>query len=58
MRKYDYYWQSNENWYHMTENYEFVVNEDAPPEAQKSYQHYLEQCKEVDKRVTAGESYD
>lgn len=46
MRKLDYYWRSNKNWYHMDENDDFVINEDAPPEAQESYKHYLEQIKE------------
>lgn len=43
MRKFDYFWQSNKDWYHMNDNYIFVVNDDAPPEAQKSYKHYLKQ---------------
>ena len=43
MRKLDYFWRSNENWYHLNSNGVFVLNDDAPEEAQKSYEHYLEQ---------------
>lgn len=50
MTKLDYYWQSNDDWYHMTETCEFVINDDAPEEAKKSYQNYLKQKKEARKR--------
>lgn len=47
MRKMDYYWRSNKNWYYRNEYGICVVNDNAPPEAQESYRHYLEQCKET-----------
>ena len=49
MRALDFYWKTNKDWYHIEENGElvrFVVNEDAPPDAQESYKHYLSQIKE------------
>ena len=45
MRKLDYYWTTNKEWYEWTENLERVIRPDAPPEAQESYKHYLEQIK-------------
>lgn len=49
MRKLDYYWRSNRDWYHRNEHGICVINDNAPPEAQESYKHYLEQCKEYEK---------
>lgn len=43
MTKLDYFWKSKKEWYHMDENCRFVINDNAPTEAKKSYQHYLEQ---------------
>lgn len=43
MKKLDYFWRSNEAWFHMNENCVFVLNDDAPEEARISYEHYLEQ---------------
>lgn len=48
MRKFDMFWRSNKEWYHFEDGY-FVVNDNAPEEAKKSYEHYLEQCKELDR---------
>ncbi len=45
MRKLDYRWMDKEEWYHLNENCVFVLNDDAPPEAQESYKHFLEQLK-------------
>jgi len=45
MKKIDHYWQSNPDWWHWDENMNKVVNDDAPEEAKKSYEHYLEQLK-------------
>lgn len=45
MTKLDYYWASNKEWYHLNENMQFVVNDDAPDEAKRSYQNYLRQLK-------------
>ena len=49
MTKLDFYWQSNKEWYHLTENCDFVVNDDAPEEAKQSYQNYLKQVEEKSK---------
>ena len=39
MRKFDFHWMDNEDWFHQIENGSFVVNDDAPlfknPETQK-----------------------
>lgn len=43
MRKLDYFWRSNENWYHLNGNGVFVLNDDAPEEAKESYENYLRQ---------------
>ena len=43
MRRIDMYWLSNKNWYHR-ENGVAVINEDAPEDAKRSYNRYLEQC--------------
>ena len=45
MRKFDLFWRSNKDWYHI-ENGKFVVNQNATKEAQESYKHYVEKCKE------------
>jgi hypothetical protein len=45
VRKLDFYWQTNEDWYYLDENLTFRLKEDAPEEAQESYKHYLEQIK-------------
>ena len=45
MKKLDYYWRSNPDWWHWDENMFPVVNDDAPEEAKESYKHYLEQLK-------------
>lgn len=44
MRKLDLYWMSNRDWIDFTD-YGVILRPDAPPEAQKSYAHYLEQTK-------------
>lgn len=45
MRKLDLYWKSKKEWRLLQDNGTYVVKSDAPPEAQKSYEHYLEQIK-------------
>lgn len=45
MRKLDYHWMDKEEWYHQNPNGTYSINDDAPPEAQESYKHYLEQKK-------------
>ena len=52
MTKLDFYWQSNKDWYHITETCDFVVNDNAPEEAKKSYQNYLKQLKEASEKGT------
>ena len=49
MRKYDYHWMSNKDWYHMKDNGVCVVNDDAPAEAKESYANYLEQKRNHEK---------
>lgn len=47
MRKLDFFWTTNQDWYEWKENGARILKDDAPPEAQASYQHYLEQCKRI-----------
>jgi hypothetical protein len=54
----DIYWMSNKDWYHRNENLVPVLNDNAPPEAQESYKHYLEQCKRAQEEIDAGKSMD
>ena len=58
MRKFDYYWMSNLEWYHRKDNLVPVINDDAPPEAQESYKRYLEQSEYAEQRVKEGKSLD
>lgn len=51
MTKLDYYWASNENWYHLDKNMRFVINDDAPEKAKKSYENYLKQKKELNEKL-------
>lgn len=50
MTKLDFYWQSNQEWYHW-EKMQPVLNDDAPDEAKESYKHYQEQLKEKENRI-------
>lgn len=43
MTRLDYFWHSNPNWYEKNEYGIDIIKKDAPPEAQESYKHYLEQ---------------
>ena len=53
MTKLDFYWKSNKSWYHRDDvTLSCVINDDAPEEAKKSYQNYLEQLKEASKKGT------
>lgn len=49
MKRLDIYWMSNDAWYHH-EGIGIVINDDAPVDAKKSYEHYCEQCEELDKQ--------
>lgn len=42
MKKMDYYWMSNDNWWTI-KNHTPVVREDAPEEAKQSYKRYIKQ---------------
>lgn len=50
MTKLEHYWMSNKEWYHF-EGFKRVLNKDAPEEAQKSYQKYLQQLKEKKRSI-------
>ena len=50
MRKFDYYWQTNKDWYYRKENGVAVPKDTAPEEAKKSYAHYLEQKRRAEKQ--------
>ena len=47
MRKLDFFWASNKDWYFRKENGVRVLKPNAPPEAQESYKRYLEQCERI-----------
>jgi len=42
MRKYDAFWMSNEEWY-VLKNGIKIIKDDAPQEAQESFNNYLKQ---------------
>ena len=48
-KKLDLFWRSKREWWH-AEGYKPVVNDDAPLEAKKSYEHYLQQMKKYTKK--------
>ena len=45
MTQLDYYWASKKEWRHW-DGEKLVVNDDAPEDAKKSYEHYLKQKQE------------
>ena len=45
MKILEHYWMSNKDWWYRDKNLVPRLKEDAPPEAQESYKHYLEQKK-------------
>ena len=45
MRKLDYYWTTNKEWWYRKENGVRVIKPNAPSEAQESYKRYIEQKK-------------
>lgn len=45
MRKLDYFWKSNPEWWYRKENGVPWIREDAPKEAQESWKRYREQKK-------------
>ena len=50
MRKLDFYWMTNQDWYYRKENGACVLKDTAPKEAKESYARYLEQCKRAEKQ--------
>ena len=47
MRKLEFYWASNKEWYYLNEYCEFVIRDDAPEDAKESYKKYLEQKRQI-----------
>ena len=45
MRKLDFFWKTNKDWWYLDKNLDMRIKPDAPPEAQESYKRYLEQMK-------------
>ena len=58
MRKYESYWQSNDDWCYFDESGILVLKEDAPPEAQESYKIYLEQRKRAAREIAEDDYMD
>ena len=50
MRKLDFFWKSNRDWYYRKENGACVLKESAPPEAKKSYENFVQQCRRIEER--------
>ena len=50
MRKLDYFWKSNKDWYYRKENGACVLKDTAPEEAKRSYEHFLEQSREAERK--------
>ena len=58
MRKYDYFWASNKDWYEVTEFCDRVIKPDAPPEAQESWKRYCAQKEKAQEDIRKGISCD
>ena len=58
MRKFDYHWMDDENWFYQLENGAFIIKDDAPLEAHESYKRYLEQAEKAEKNVHANKTLD
>lgn len=41
--KFDLFWRSNEDWYRISEEGDFYLTHEAPPEAVESFEHYKKQ---------------
>ncbi len=48
MKKLDFYWATNPDWWVRLASGVREIRPDAPQEAQDSYKHYLEQCRKFD----------
>lgn len=46
MKKFDVYWKSNKDWY-FYDGFVPKLKEDAPEGAKKSFEHYLQQKREL-----------
>ncbi len=51
MRRLDYCWSSNPDWWHYTVDGERVINDEAPELAKESYRHYLRQLEDTDRET-------
>lgn len=51
MRRLDYCWSSNPEWWYFTDDGERMIKEDAPELAKESYAHYLRQLAEADRET-------
>ena len=49
MRKLDFYWKTNKEWYYRKENGTCVLKDTAPKEAKESYERYLKQVEQAEK---------
>ena len=53
-KNFDMFWMSNDAWWRVIKNkdgtHDFVLTDDAPEEAKKSFAHYQKQCEEHDKK--------
>lgn len=54
MRKMDFYWASNKDWYYRDEHFNPHIKSTAPKEAKESFQHYLEQLKKSEEAMKNG----
>lgn len=41
--EFDLFWQSNEDWYRISEEGDFYLTPEAPPEAVESFENYKKQ---------------
>ena len=58
MRKFDYYWASNKEWYHRDEYDNPILHDDAPKEAKESFERYRKQKAYAAEQIRKGLSMD
>lgn len=58
MRKYDFFWATNEDWYDWTEEGDRIIKPDAPPEAQESWKRYRQQKKRASEDMKNYKCFD
>lgn len=51
MKRLDYGWSSNPDWWHYNDDGERVINDDAPELVKESYRHYLSQLADADRET-------